>query len=187
MYTWYAGSLTRIRPFAGLAEFEAVDLEDYSVPDPFRGPRWWSAQERRREFEEHGMLKPGEYALFAVLAQETGEVAGIVACSYKPGTLVMGLGTYIRAAHRHRGYGREAKQLMLCFLFENHPIQAVQASTMEHHLRARAGLEACGLKYYGRLRGIEQEHGRFYDEVQYVIFRQEWEAMDYRQKVKRGM
>jgi len=187
MYTSYAGRLTLIRPFTSLAEFEAVDLEDYSIPDPFRGPRWWPASERRREFEEHGMLKYGEYSLFAVVAQESGEVAGLVASGDGKGALVMDMGTYICSAHRHRGYGREAKQLMLCFLFENHPIQAVHANTMEHHLRARAGLEACGLRCYGRLRGIEQEQGKFYDEVQYVIFREEWEATDYRHKVKRGM
>jgi len=123
----------------------------------------------------------------AIECVDGSELVGISGCSsYRPGLLAMNIGTYILAQHRGQGFGIEAKQLMLCRLFESYPLQAVRSSTMEHHRRARASLESCGMRCCGRLRAIERADGQFFDEVQYEIFREQWEQLPIRQIVRRG-
>jgi len=187
MHVIYSGERVRLRPFRDFAEFNVVHAEDYGIPDPFRGPRWWPVSRREAEFGEHGMLDHGHYSMSAIERLDTNELAGISGCSsHRSGALVMNIGTYILARHRGSGFGIEAKQLQLCRVFENYPLKAVRSSTMEHHTRARASLEACGMHCYGRLRAIECTAGRWYDEVYYEIFREEWEQLPIRRIVKRG-
>jgi RimJ/RimL family protein N-acetyltransferase len=187
MHVVYTGERVRLRPFQDFAEFNSVHAEDYGVPDPFRGPRWWPVSGREAGFEKNSMLDHGAYSMSAIERLDTQDLVGISGCSaYQKGRLEMNIGTYILAKHRGHGFGIEAKQLQLCRLFESYPLLAVRSSTMEHHERARASLEACGMRYYGRLRGIECADGRFWDEVLYQIFREEWEQLPIRQIVKRG-
>lgn len=187
MQVVYTGELVRIRPFKDFAEFDAVHAEDYAVADPFRGPRWWPTKARELEYEKHGMLDHESYSMSAIERLDTGELVGLEGNSaYIPGRMQMNIGTFILPDYRQRGFGLEAKLLMLCKLFENYPLEAVRASTMEHHSRARAGLESCGMRCCGRLRAIEWAAGTLYDEVQYVIFREHWEQLPIRQIVKRG-
>jgi len=187
MHVVYTGTKVRIRPFKDFTELNTVLSADYAVPDPFRGPRWWPVKAREEEFEKHGMLDHHDYSMSAIERLDTSELVGIEGCgSCEVGQLSINIGTYILAPYREQGYGLEAKQLMLCRLFENYPIEAVRASTMAHHHRARKGLEACGMHLCGRLRGIEHVAGDYYDEVHYVIFREVWEQLPVRQVVKRG-
>lgn len=187
MHVIYTGERVRLRPFRDFAEFNMVQAEDYGIPDPFRGPRWWPVSAREAEFDKCGMLDHDAYSMSAIERLDTGALVGISGCSScRPGMLAMNIGTYILAQQRGHGFGVEAKQLQLCRLFESYPLQAVRSSTMEHHRRARSSLETCGMRYYGRLRGIECTGGRFYDEVLYEIFREQWEQLPIRQTVKRG-
>jgi len=187
MHVIYTGERVRLRAFRDFAEFNSVHVEDYGIPDPFRGPRWWPVSKREAEFEKCGMLDHGAYSMSAIERLDTGALVGISGCgAYQPGQLSMNFGTYILAQHRRQGYGIEAKLLQLCRLFENYPLEAARASTMKHHVGARRSMEACGLRYCGRLRAIECVAGRWDDEVQYQIFREEWEQLPIRQIVKRG-
>ncbi len=187
MHVVYTGNRVRIRPFVDLAEANLVLDEDYALPDPFRGPRWYALSERKTDFEKLGFIDSSSYSTFAIELIETSEVVGISGGSgSKPGVLAVNIGTYILAENRGQGYGIEAKQLMLCRMFECFQVDAVRASTMEHHASARASLEACGMNYFGKLRAIEFTKGRYYDEVQYEIFREEWEKLTIREIVKRG-
>ena len=187
MQVIYTGERVRIRPFHDFAEFNSVHAEDYAIPDPFRGPRWWPVSARENAFEKCGMLDHSAYSMSAIERLDTGALVGISGCSsYRSGLLSMNFGTYILAQYRGHGFGIEAKLLQLCRLFENYPLEAVRASTMKHHVSARSSMEACGLRCFGRLRAIECVDGRCDDEVLYEIFREEWEQLPIRQVVKRG-
>jgi RimJ/RimL family protein N-acetyltransferase len=187
MQVTYTGEKVRIRPFRDFAEIDSVHVQDYAIPDPFRGPRWWPVSAREAEFDKHGMLDHERYSMSAIERLDTGAVVGISGCSpYRSGLLSMNIGTFVMRAHRARGFGIEAKQLLLCRLFESYPLTAVRASTMEHHAAACRSLEASGLRCYGRLRAIEWTDGQCHDELEYEIFREEWEQLPIRQIVRRG-
>jgi len=187
MISTYTGKLVRLRPWANFAEYHRVITCDYQAPDPFRGPRWWPIPAREPDFELRGEIGPEAYSQLAIEELPTGEAIGIAGHSaFKLGLLAVNFGTYILPDYRFRGYGVEAKQLALCRLFENFPLEAVRANTTAPHRRARRSMELCGLKQYGRLRRVGIADGRYYDEVQYEIYRSDWELLPIRRRVKRG-
>jgi RimJ/RimL family protein N-acetyltransferase len=187
MYTVYTGERVRLRPFKNYDEHRRTANAALARPNDHWGPFHISDQERREKFEPAGMLDPGKYSHFAVERLDTGECVGWEEHGpLQPGWVETWLGTEILRQHWHLGFGLEAKQLMLCYLFENFPLETVRADTCGHHLRAQRGLEACGMRYLGCLRGAHYAHGVRYDIPQYQILREEWEALAYWQKVKRG-
>ena len=103
-----------------------------------------------------------------------------------PGSTNGWFGTNVAPEHRGRGFGIEAKLLMLCFLFENFPVWRVGSDTVVDHLPARRGMEACGMQLEGYLRAEHFRAGQWFDIPWYVIFRPEWEKLEVRQYVKRA-
>lgn len=183
----YAGERVCLRPFKDKDEFAWLFDEIMVVPNDHWGPGWWPRAEREKEFTPAGMLDPGMYSAFAIERLDTNEVVGFEEHGgLSSGSVATWLGTDIRREHWHRGFGIEAKLLMLCYLFENFPLETVHAGTLEHHTRARAGLEACGMSYIGRLSKIHHDNGKFHDIVHYRIFREEWEQLPIRDLVQRG-
>ncbi|MBN2080980.1 GNAT family N-acetyltransferase [bacterium] len=187
MITTYTGERVRLRPWRDFAEYSSVIDRDYAQPDPFRGPRWWPVLAREPDFDRNGEIGPEAYSQLAIEELASGQAVGITGHgALKPGALAVDFGTYILPDCRYRGYGVEAKQLALCRLFENYPLEAVRANTTAPHGRARRSLELCGMQQYGRLRRVGIADGRYYDEVQYEIYRPDWELLPIRQRVKRG-
>jgi RimJ/RimL family protein N-acetyltransferase len=187
MYTIYTGERVRLRPFKDDVEHAQAVVRSLGRPNDHWGPDHWSEPDRKKEFEPAGMLDPAKYSHFAVERLDTGECVGWE----EHGPLLTGhlntwLGTDIQRPHWHMGFGLEAKQLMLCYLFENFPLETVRGDTCGHHFRAQRGLLDCGMHEIGRLRGIHYAGGVRYDILQYQIFRDEWEALGYWRKVQRG-
>lgn len=188
MYTTYTGERVRIRPYTDEQEFHYVMDRCSDQPNDHWGPWHWPRGERDKEYKGTGMLDPGKYSQFAVERLDTGEVVGLEEFGeMNPGAISTWLGTDIHREHWSNGFGIEAKQLMLCFLFENFPLQSVRADTVSHHRRAWRGLEAVGMKHIGFFRGLHCVDGVRYDIPQFVIFREAWEQQDYTHKVRRGM
>jgi RimJ/RimL family protein N-acetyltransferase len=187
MHTVYTGERVKLRPFRSLEEFDSVIAEDYASPDPFRGPRWYAESARSQQFSLRGVLGSEGYSNYAIEELEGSTTIGTEGHSAIPsGQIWANIGTYLLPGWRGMGLGIEAKALLLCLLFENYPLEVVQASTLEHHQRARQSLEACGMELLGQLHGIERADGVVYDEVQYRIFREEWELLPIRNTVIRG-
>ena len=129
---------------------------------------------------------PKDSAL-AIECRETGEVVGLEEHGgIHTGRTSTWLGTFIVKEHRRRGFGVEAKQLMLCYLFENYPLATVFADTTATHQDARRSLELCGMHFVGARRKAHCFKGRYVDVVLYQILRREWEAAEYRTRVRRG-
>lgn len=187
MHVIYTGKRVRLRPFKDEDEFAGLFDEIMATPNDHWGPGWWPSAERKKDFAPAGMLDPGKYSQFAIERLDTSELVGFEEHGEMlPGSIQAWLGTDILREHWHRGFGIEAKLLMLCYLFENFPLTTVHAGTLEHHLRARAGLEACGMCHGGCLSRFHHDSGRFYDVVHYQIFREEWERLPTRGIIKRG-
>ena len=133
------------------------------------------------------MLATDKYSQFAIERLDTGEVVGAEEYgAIKPDSISIWLGTEILRPHWSNGFGIEAKQLVLCYLFENFPLETVTADTCSPHVRAQRGLEACGMRYVGKYRGTHIKGGRYEDVYNYQIFREQWEQLDYKHKVVRG-
>jgi RimJ/RimL family protein N-acetyltransferase len=146
----------------------------------------WPEPTRRREFDPAGMLDD-DYSCFAIERLDTGECVGFEEYGRitlnKPNTW---LGTIIAREHQGLGFGREAKLLNLCYLFENYPLTMVWADTTDEHVRARAGLEAVGMRLAGRHNGYLYKRGELWPSPCYQIMREEWEEMTVRRTVIRG-
>jgi RimJ/RimL family protein N-acetyltransferase len=183
----YTGELVRLRPFRDLAEWQSLQREYEFYMSPFWGPFNWPEAEQIKSFEEAGALAIDKHTSFAIERLDTGETVGIEEHGgLVPGRLATWLGTCIAARHHSRGFGREAKLLMLCHLFENFPICSVIADTTAEHLRAQAGLQAIGMHPVGSYRACHWRAGNIVDVPNYQIMREEWEEMTVRRTVIRG-
>ncbi|MCC7477376.1 GNAT family N-acetyltransferase [bacterium] len=188
MYSRYTGRQVRLRPIQSKEEGLAVHAGTRTEHNRHWGPNWWPQARLVKGWEEHGLLEgaSGENS-FIIERLDTGEVVGLEDCGlWGPGGISGWFGTSIFPQHRGQGFGREAKLLMLCFLFENFPVQRVGSDTVANHWAARRGMEACGMQLEGYRRAAHLQNGKWYDVPWYVIFREQWEQLEVRSYVKRG-
>lgn len=75
-----------------------------------------------------------------------------------------------------RGLGSEATALMLGHAFENLGLHRVGLSVFSYNTRAIRAYEKVGFHHEGRLRDAIQRDGRYWDEIQMSILREEWLA-----------
>jgi RimJ/RimL family protein N-acetyltransferase len=188
MYTTYIGRKVRLRPIKTKEQLVELALRCDREPNAHWGPGWFPTGAMTKGFDEHGMLEgvSGENC-FAVERIDTGETVGLEFCgTFFPGSIGGWFGTDIAPEHRGLGFGKEAKLLMLCYLFENFPVHHIMSDTVADHQWARKGMEACGMSLLGRLTARLLREGQFYDVVWYGISRPEWEQLEVRQYVRRG-
>jgi RimJ/RimL family protein N-acetyltransferase len=187
MHTIYTGRKVRLRPFKDKDELGALHLACDSQPNAHWGPGWYPQGSVLKGFDEHGGLQGAEGENgFVIERLDTGEAAGVEYCGlWGPGTIAGWFGTQLAPQHRGQGLGKEAKLLMLCFLFENFPVHYVGSDTVADHWWARKGMEACGLTLNGRLTAKLLRDGQFIDVVWYGIQRPTWEQLEVRSYVTR--
>lgn len=187
MHTVYTGERVRLRPFANEDEWHYMLALDCGKPNEHWGP-WHSPRaEAVKGFAETGLLALDKYSAFAVERLDSGELIGLEEHgAMHAGKTSTWIGTFIHEEHRGQGIGVEAKQLMLCYLFENYPLATVIADTTETHRSARRGLELCGMTYIGARRKAHCFHGNYVDIVLYQILRRAWERLPIREIVQRG-
>jgi RimJ/RimL family protein N-acetyltransferase len=184
MYTTYTGQLVRIRPFASEAEFGDYVRTYMITPNEHLGIQWDVAARVKPEWQ--CLASAEDSFAFAIERLDTGEFVGLEYCGIGRHQLTAFPATGILSQHQSRGFGREAKLLAMYFLFENFAIESLWADTTSIHTRSRAGLEAVGFRLAGRTRLSDYIRGQHVDTVYFQLMRSEWEAMDYRQLVKRS-
>ena len=74
------------------------------------------------------------------------------------------------------GYGTEAARLMLWLAFERIGLHRVGLSVFAFNERAIRSYEKAGFRVEGRLREAIARDGRYWDEIQMGILRDEWLA-----------
>jgi RimJ/RimL family protein N-acetyltransferase len=187
MHTIWTGERVRLRPFKDENEWCDLKAELHIEPNMHWGPLWTPLQQRKKRFEEAGLLDTGKMSSFAIERLDTGELVGVEdnGLEYLHG-VVGWVGTFIKQEHWHNGFGIEAKQLAYCYLFENYPISQVWSDTVECHTRAANGIHRSGMKFVCRAKCFHNIDGELYDLVCYSIYREEWEQLPVRQYVVRG-
>lgn len=86
--------------------------------------------------------------------------------------------------YRDKGYGTEAKMLLLDYAFNRLNLRKICSSVLEFNARSKAYQEKTGYKEEGRLRKQRYVHGKYWDEILMALFREDWEPVweAYREK-----
>lgn len=75
------------------------------------------------------------------------------------------------------GYGTEAVELWIGFLFENVDVPRIGMTTWSGNRRMMRCAEKAGFKMEGRIRKVRYYDGVYYDSIRYGILREEWELI----------
>jgi len=187
MHVIYTGERVRLRPFSDSAEWCQLREQIDARPNDFWGSLYKPQGRQAARFENDGLLNTGEIGAFAIERLDTSQLVGYERHRTPAhGSITGSVGTLILSEHWHRGFGIEAKQLCFCYLFENYPVERVEASTFSGHRRARNGMEQSGMRREGSCKLFRQIHGVYNELVVYRIFREQWEQLPIRQVVRRG-
>jgi RimJ/RimL family protein N-acetyltransferase len=77
-------------------------------------------------------------------------------------------------AHRGKGYGSDAKMLLLDAAFNRLNLFKVQSRVIAYNMRSAAYSKKCGYVEEGRLRGQHHRFGERHDEILLAVFRDNW-------------
>jgi RimJ/RimL family protein N-acetyltransferase len=151
------------------ADPEVARLTRYSV-------RPMTDEEVRRYFETR-LLSPGALA-YGIHERGTDRLIGLTTFSSldpENGSVLfhITIGEHDRWGH---GYGTEATELMLRLAFERFGLHRVGLSVFSFNERAIRSYTKAGFVVEGRLRDAIARDGRWWDEVQMGILRDEWLA-----------
>jgi RimJ/RimL family protein N-acetyltransferase len=80
------------------------------------------------------------------------------------------------AEFRNRGYGTEAKHLLLEYCFDRLHLHALRSSVFEANTRSAAALLKQGYREVGRLKWADVKDGRYQDDLLFDLLRDEWLA-----------
>lgn len=80
------------------------------------------------------------------------------------------------AEFRNRGYGTEAKHLLLEYCFDRLHLHALRSSVFEANTRSAAALLKQGYREAGRLKWADVKGGRYQDDLLFDLLRDEWLA-----------
>jgi RimJ/RimL family protein N-acetyltransferase len=140
---------------------------------------WYDGLARRKQ--------TGTDVIFAILLHEFDDSGKVVGYRYIGHTGLHGIrrpdgtatsGTLIvdRTCFC-KGYGKEAKMLLLNVAFIHLGLRKVNSSVKAFNGRSHGHLLACGFREVGRRRAQHWSDGRFVDEIQFDVFREDWEPL----------
>ena len=167
------GERIRLRPYRDYGEYRAWRQLEQKEGNPFWGPINPPGMRDRQAFAGSGLFMD-ERGCFAIEELATGRHIGNEYYESTDGFRMSAtLGTRIHPELRGRGYGVEAKRLVIGWLFGNHPLGTVRGDTLDSHRAARRSMELSGMQ----LRGLKPcefcSRGNWHGVAYYAITRQE--------------
>ncbi|MDI3340515.1 MAG: GNAT family protein [Sphaerobacter sp.] len=122
--------------------------------------------------------EPGSAIHFAVCRKEDDRLIGTVGISSidwinRVAETEAWLGG---AENRGKGYGPEAKHLLLEYCFERIHLHMVYSWVWEPNFRSAAAVRRQGYRDAGRVKTLGRKEGRFRDALMFDLFRDEWLA-----------
>ena len=158
----------------GLAGIDAVETDTFMwrgpMPSSPLGHEKWIAK-----LYEH--LPPREI-VFAVCLKEADRFIGLVGVyGIDLVNRVGETGSFLGPAEvRGKGYGTEAKHLLLEYCFDHLHLHVLQSFVLETNTRSSAALAKQGYRHAGRIKWADVKNGRFVDGNVYDLMRDEWVA-----------
>jgi RimJ/RimL family protein N-acetyltransferase len=153
------------------------DLELFRriVTEPgFAGPNWYgyrSPAAAVRQFAEDGFLGPDHSRLMVDVADQTAGFVAWSTASFSALTKHWEIGIVLLPEWRGRGVGWRAQAMLCDYLFENTPVQRIQAGTQPDNTAERKALEKAGFQLEGILRAAEFRAGQWRDGCLYSRLR----------------
>ena len=140
-----------------------------SIPHPYEEgmAEAWILSQRQ-------LYLAGVVASFALVLQETRELAGAIGLHIEPRHLRAELGYWIGVPFWNRGYATEAGRAMLEFAFGVLELHRVHASHFTRNPASGAVMRKLGMSHEGRMRQHVLKDGVFEDLEFYSILRSEY-------------
>ena len=110
---------------------------------------------------------------YFIIQKKDGTNIGMTVC-IGPSSGAMTIGYAIQRSEHGKGYGTEALQLMVDYLFLAKEIHRIQANTDPENEVSQHILEKVGFKREGVSRKSSFVRGQWRDEYHYGILREEW-------------
>jgi RimJ/RimL family protein N-acetyltransferase len=123
--------------------------------------------------EAEKRLADSSKTAYFIIQKKDGTSIGLIACfGQSSGSITIGYA--IRPSEHGKGYGTEALQLMVDYLFLAKEIHRVQANTDPENKASQRILEKVGFRKEGVSRKSSFVRGQWRDEYRYCILREEW-------------
>jgi len=127
-----------------------------------------------KRFENPSPLATVTERVLFVIDKKEGAKIGFIAHYFIQPTRLMEIGYDIISSERGKGYGTEAVQIMVDYLFLSKHIVRIQAVTNVGNKASQRVLEKVGFKKEGTLRKVGHVRGERTDAYIYSILREEW-------------
>jgi RimJ/RimL family protein N-acetyltransferase len=178
-----------------MIEGKLVNLRAPEVTDAERMWRWvndrevtqhlqvrypWSLRAEERFLRERTST-PASFGLaaFAIETKDGSHIGTVTLRRAQPEDRCADLGITLGAKeHWGKGYGSDAMYTVLRFGFEDMNLRRIELTVDDGHAHAIACYRRCGFTEEGRLRQHRFAEGRYRDQLQMGILREEFEARE---------
>ncbi len=145
---------------------------------PYEWHGWSDPQRLRRSWAESGLLSDDGGVL--IVLHGTDRVGVVDWHKVQTGRAASNwtIGIGLAPEFRGRGYGSDAQQLLVRYLFAHTPVNRVEATTEIANVAEQRALEKAGFTREGILRGASFRQGRYRDYVIYSVLRDEAKLED---------
>jgi RimJ/RimL family protein N-acetyltransferase len=151
---------------------ETSRIDHYEEYDPI--PAQKSKTERLRQFDNPSPLAVlAERQRFIIEKQDGTKIGFIAHWLVQPGGM-MEIGYGLISNERGKGYGTEAVQIMVDYLFLSKDIVRIQAVTNVKNVPSQKVLEKVGFRREGIIRKSGFVRGEWVDACLFSILREEW-------------
>ena len=152
-------------------------LENYNNPDSWGKIDFVaqiSKEEMTREFDNPTPLQVVIERKRFIIEKKDGTKIGWISHRLAQPDGWAEVGYLIVPKEREKGYGTEAIQLMVDYLFLSKDIVRVQAGTHVKNKQSQKTLEKAGFRREGTIRKAYFIHGEWADHYMYSVLREEW-------------
>ncbi len=143
---------------------------------------WWSNSEYMGDFQDVMAISRAkmekvmlEDTIFFIIEKKEGTKIGHIG-GFMHGRICVEIGFAIVPSERGKGYGTEAIQMMVDYLFLEKDIVRIQAPTETKNIPCKKVLEKVGFMNEGTMRKSHSVRGEYRDMYLYSILRDEWKG-----------
>jgi len=133
-----------------------------------------SKTEAEKQFENPTPLATITERVRFVIEKKDGTKIGVIAHYFVQPIRLMEIGYVIIPSERRKGYGTEAVQIMVDYLFLSKDVVRIQALTDVRNKASQRVLEKTGFQKEGVLRKVGYVRGKWADACAYSTLREEW-------------
>ena len=156
-----------------------MSLRSASKEDVSLVMRWWRDPSYMGDYQDARMFSREELekimlknTIFFIIEKKDGLKIGHIG-SWMLGK-TMEIGFALVPSERRKGYGKEAIQLMVDYLFLTKDIVRIQVSTDTENSASQGALEEVGFMKEGIMRRLWYTRGEYKDHYLYSILKDEW-------------